>query len=220
MVSQLTLNKCREPLTARLTVPGGFSDDAMVHPGLALLAAITNRWLGRDAFHAGAFLSGAGTWAVMGAKEAGKSTTLGYLAAKGVGVISDDVLVVDGGHALAGPRCVDLRASAADWLGQGVDVGVVGARRRWRMHVPPVPAAVALQGWILPSWGERVELEVVPPAQRIPLLYANLAQLRVPRDPAQLLSLAALPCLILRRPRRWEAMDEAVAMLLDRIEQA
>jgi len=208
----------REPLTARLTVPGGFSDDEMVHPGLALLAAITNRWLGRHSFHAGAFLSGAGAWGVMGAKEAGKSTTLGYLASKGVGIISDDVLVIDGGDVLAGPRCVDLRASAADWLGQGVDIGLVGARRRWRMHVPPVPAAVPLQGWIVPSWGERVELEMVPPAQRISLLYANLALMCIPHDPAGLLRLAALPYLILRRPRRWETMEQAIAILLNRIE--
>lgn len=207
----------REPLTARFTAADVLSDDAMAHPGLAALAAITNRWLGRDAFHSGAFLAGAGAWAVMGAKEAGKSTMLGYLAAKGVGIVSDDMLIIGDGHALSGPRCVDLRPSAADWMGQGVDIGVVGDRRRWRVQVPPVPAAVPLQGWIVPVWGDRVELEVVPPAGRLPLLYANLGLTRIPRSPERLLRLAALPCLIFRRPRRWEAMEEAMVMLLDRV---
>lgn len=207
----------REPLAARFTVADVFSDDAMAHPGLGMLASITNRWLGRDSFHAGAFLAGAGAWAVLGAKEAGKSTMLGYLAAKGIGVVSDDVLIIGDGHALSGPRCVDLRHSAADWMGQGVDIGVVGERRRWRVQLPPVPAAAPLQGWIVPVWGDHVELEVVPPAGRLPLLYANLALTRIPRSPERLLRLAALPCLIFRRPRRWEAMEQAVVTLLDRL---
>lgn len=207
----------REPLTARFTATGGVSDDEMAHPGLGGLATITNRWLGRDVFHAGAFLAGAGAWGVMGAKEAGKSTTLGYLAAKGVDIMCDDVLVVEDGHGFAGPRCVDLRASAADWMGQGVDIGVVGDRRRWRVRVPPVPPAVPLRGWIVPVWGDRVALEAVAPAGRLPLLYANLGLIRIPRSPERLLRLAALPCLVFRRPRRWETMDEAVTMLLDRV---
>jgi hypothetical protein len=207
----------RESLTARFTPADVFSDDAMAHPGLSALASITNRWLGRDSFHAGAFLVGRGAWGVLGPREAGKSTVLGYLAAKGVGIVSDDVLIVGDGHALSGPRCVDLRHSAADWMGQGVDIGVVGDRRRWRIHVSPVPAAVALQGWIVPAWGDRLELETVPPAGRLPLLYANLSLKWIPRNPEKILRLAALPCLIFRRPRRWEAMEEAVAMLLDRV---
>jgi hypothetical protein len=207
----------REPLTARFTAAGVVSDDAMAHPGLAMLATITNRWLGRDAFHAGAFLAGAGAWAVMGAREAGKSSMLAYLAAKGVGIVSDDVLIIGDGHALSGPRCVDLRHSAADWMGQGVDIGIVGDRRRWRVQVPPVPAAVPLQGWIVPAWGDPVEVEAVSPAGRLPLLYANLGLTQIPRSPERLLRLAALPCLMFRRPRRWEATEEAVSMLLDRV---
>jgi hypothetical protein len=207
----------RVPLTARFTPADVFSDDAMAHPGLSTLASITNRWLGRDSFHAGAFLAGAGAWGVLGPREAGKSTVLGYLAAKGVGIVSDDVLIIGDGHALSGPRCVDLRHGAADWMGQGVDIGVVGDRRRWRIQVAPVPAAVPLQGWIVPTWGDRLEFETVPPVGRLPLLYANLSLTWIPRSPEKILRLAALPCLIFRRPRRLDAMEEAVAMLLDRV---
>lgn len=208
----------RDPLAARFTSPGGLDDDATIHPGLSLIAAIANRWLGRDAFHAGAFLTGAGAWAVLGAREAGKSTTLGHLAAKGLGIVADDVLIVEDGQALAGPRCIDLREGAASWLGQGADsVLTIGQRRRWRTHVPSVPPAVPLQGWILPTWGDRVELESVAAVRRLPLLYANLALTQIPRHPERLLRLAALPFLVFRRPRRWETMDEAAATLLDRL---
>ncbi|MGH3870104.1 MAG: hypothetical protein ACRDSR_01095 [Pseudonocardiaceae bacterium] len=208
----------RDPLSARFTSPAGFDDDAMIHPGLSLIAAVANRWLGRDAFHAGAFVTEAGAWAVMGAREAGKSTTLGHLTAKGLGLVTDDVLIVEDGQALAGPRCIDLRESAASWLGQGADnVLTIGQRRRWRTHVPPVPHTVPLQGWILPTWGDRVELESVAAVRRLPLLYANLALTQIPRQPEQLLRLAALPFLVFRRPRRWETMDEAATALLDRL---
>ncbi|MGH3755461.1 MAG: hypothetical protein ACRDRP_22750 [Pseudonocardiaceae bacterium] len=207
----------RAPLAARFTGPGGFDDDAIIHPGLSMLAAIANRWLGRDAFHAGAFLTGDGAWAVMGAREAGKSTTLAHLAAKGRGIVADDVLIIDNGHAFAGPRCIDLREGAADWLGQGERINTIGERRRWRVHVPPVPPTVPLRGWILPTWGDRVELEPVAAVRRLPLLYANLALTRIPRHPDRLLGLAALEFLVFRRPRRWETMDEAAATLLDRL---
>ena len=206
----------REPLTVRFTSPGGFSDAAVIHPALGLVAAVANRWLGRDVFHAGAFLNGDGAWAVMGAQEAGKSSLLGHLATKGVGIVADDAVVVDkDGLVHAGPRCVDLREGAADWLGQGEDIGIVGTRRRWRMHVPAVPAAVPLRGWIVPEWGDCIELGAVPVVLRHRLLYANRYLGEVPRRPERVLDLIALPFVIFRRPRRWESAEEATAALLD-----
>lgn len=207
----------RRPLSARYTAPGGYGDEAMIHPGLGLMSAIASRWLGREAFHSGAFVLEGGAWAVAGQQAAGKSSTLGQLASKGVGIVADDVLVVDDGHALAGPRCIDLRGDVAGWTGQGTDLGVVGARRRWRMRVPPVPAAVPLRGWIVPEWGDRVEIEPVAVRDRLAVLHANLAVTRVPSHPTRLMKLAALPFFVFRRPRRWEAMEAAVAALLDRL---
>jgi hypothetical protein len=209
----------REPLTVRFTSPGGFSDAAVIHPALGLIAAVANRWSGRDVFHAGAFLNSDGAWAVLGGREAGKSSLLGHLATKGVGIVADDAVVVDddAGLVLAGPRCVDLREGAAKWLGQGEDIGMVGARRRWRMHVPAVAGAVPLRGWIVPEWGDCIELETVPAVLRPQLLYAHRYLGQLPRRPERVLDLIALPFVIFRRPRRWESADDATAALLDRL---
>lgn len=208
----------REPLRVRFTSPGGFSDHAMVHPDLGVIAAIANYWLGRDAFHAGAFVTEAGAWAVLGVREAGKSSLLGHLASKGVGIVSDDVVVLDEGHVLAGPRCVDLREGAADWLGQGDDLGTVGNRRRWRVHVPQVPAAVLLRGWILPVWADRIRFDSVPAAVRLRVLVESFSVWGVPRPPERLLPLIALPFLEFARPRRWEVVEAASAALLERLD--
>ena len=209
----------RESLRARFTSPGGFSDHAMVHPNLGMIAAVTNYWLGRDAFHAGAFVTEAGAWAVLGVREAGKSSLLGQLASKGVGILSDDVVVLDEGRVLAGPRCVDLREGAACWLGQGDDLGMVGNRRRWRVHVPQVPAAVPLRGWIVPVWADRIRFDNVPPAVRLRLLVESFSVWGVPRPPERLLPLIALPFLEFARPRRWEEVEAASAALLERLDE-
>ena len=103
-----------------------------MHPYLAPVALVMARWLGREGFHGGGIVAGGGVWGVLGDKTAGKSTTLAWLAREGVGVVSDDVLVIDGGTALAGPRSVDLREEAAERLGVGEPMGRVGQRERWR----------------------------------------------------------------------------------------
>ncbi len=145
----------RDPLTASLTSPGGFSDDAVIHPDLGFLAAVVNRWAGREVFHAGAFLAENGAWGVLGTREAGKSSLLGLLAAKGVPVLADDALVVEDRTAFAGPRCIDLREGAADWLQQGTDIGMVGNRRRWRVRLPGGPRHRSARGLDRPGVGRR-----------------------------------------------------------------
>lgn len=205
----------RNPLTARLTSATGFSDEVIVHPELSSVASIAGHWLGRTVFHAGAFLTGTGAWAVLGAREAGKSTLLASLANKGVGIVTDDVMVVHADQVYAGPRCVDLREGAAQWLGQGEEIGTSGPRHRWRVRVDPIPAVVSLRGWILPEWNDLIRVEPVPVASRLPILCDNLAIKRPPADPEHLLDLSLLPILRFQRPRRWEVMDSAAAALLD-----
>lgn len=207
----------RNPLTAIFSSLGEFDDESVIHPHLSLIAAVHSYWCNRDAFHAGAFLTDAGAWAILGAREAGKSSLLGHLATTGMGVLTDDVLIMQDDQVCAGPRCVDLREGAARWFGQGEVVGASGPRPRWRMLVAPVPPTVPLRGWILPEWGDAIHIELITPARRLPVLYANLVSARLPRDPEGLLDLATLPLLSFRRPRRWAEMDRAAWALLEAV---
>jgi hypothetical protein len=189
--------------------------DALVHPHLAPVAAIAARWRRQESFHAGAVMLGEGAWAVMGAKGAGKSSLLAWLALSGHAVLTDDLLVVDAdGNALAGPRSIDLRVGAAQRFGVGEPLGVIGARERYRMLVGPVPAAVPLRGFIRLAWGGAPTVTPVPPAWRPAGLAAQRAVRLVPRDPQLLVQLSALPMVELRRPREWGHAVDAADQLL------
>jgi hypothetical protein len=129
--------------------------------------------------------------------------------------MTDDVMVVQGRSALAGPRCIDLRRETAELLGRGEALGMVGLRERWRMPIGPVEASLEIGGWIVLEWGDGVEVdEVAGPGERMETLAANLSLRLPPADPANLLDLAALPMLRLRRPQRLDALDAAHAALL------
>jgi hypothetical protein len=208
----------RATLTARFTLNQPTDDEAIVHPFLALSAAIASRWLGRETFHAGAFVVDDGAWAMLGQKGAGKSSTLGYLAVKGTTVLTDDVLVLDDGDALAGPSCIDLRPDAAAYLDAGEDLGVVGARSRFRVVMPAAPPRTPLRGWVFPTWSDTIEIVPIPASRRLPLIAANLALTLAPTRPQRFLDFAALPCFELRRPQRFDLLDETVTALLDRLQ--
>ena len=189
--------------------------EALVHPHLAPVAAIAARWRRRESFHAGAVILGDGAWAVMGAKGAGKSSLLAWLALGGHSVVTDDLLVIDEhANALAGPRSIDLRESGARRLGVGESLGVVGARERYRMVLDAVPAAVPLRGFIRLAWGGPATVTPVPPAWRPAELAAQRAVRLVPRDPDLLVKLSALPMVELRRPCEWGRAADAADRLL------
>jgi hypothetical protein len=207
----------RSTLTAQFRVDSPIDDEAVVHPFLALSAAIASRWLGRDAFHAGAFMVNEGAWAILGEKGVGKSSTLGCLGLNGTTVVTDDVLVLDNGDALGGPSCVDLRPDAAVFLDAGEDLGVVGARERRRLLLPTPPDRVRLHGWVFPTWSDTIELVPIPLTRRLPLLVANLALQQTPTNAARFLDYATLPCWEFRRPQRFDSLDESVGRLLDRL---
>lgn len=207
----------RETLTARFVMTDAHPHHAFLHPFLGLAAAIVSRWLDRDALHAGAVLGAAGAWGVLGAREAGKSSLLAAAHLRGVTVLSDDIVVVDRGEVLPGPACIDLRAPAAERLGTGEDLGVIGARERWRVRLPADVDPAPLAGWVLPDWGPDHRVEPVPPAERVRLVMANLALSRAPRRPERVLDLARVPVLRWQRPRDWAQMDRAVDTLLDAV---
>ncbi len=192
-------------------------DVALVHPHLASVAAVAARWLGRETFHAGAFLAGGGVWGVLGDKEAGKSSLLALLALAGVSIVSDDVLVLDGATALAGPRSIDLRSGAAAQLHAGEPLGVIGGRERWRVALDPVAAELPMRGWVLLGWDARTVARPVVGSSRLVTLGAHRGARLYPPDPGALVQLSALPFIELRRPRRWDSARDAVQRLLDAV---
>jgi hypothetical protein len=202
---------------AELQVPEDATDGAIIHPYLAPVALVMARWLGREGFHGGGIVAGGGAWGVLGDKTAGKSTTLAWLARAGVGVVADDVLIIDGELALAGPRSLDLREEAAQRLGAGEPMGRVGARERWRLQLAPVPAELPLRGWITLEWGDSVAVEPIRGAERLHALLPHRGVLLEPAQPAALIRLSALPHLRLIRPRDWDLLPEAADRLLDAI---
>jgi len=210
---QAHLDRRGRTTTLRLARPP--AREALVHPHLASTAVVTARWFDRQAFHAGAFVLEDGVWAVLGEREQGKSSALAWLAHAGFGVFADDVLVLDGDRALAGPRCLDLREEAAGHFGIGCDIGVVGSRRRWRVGLGAVPPELPFRGWVVLRWSDTVGLRPVPLAERLPVLLAGRG-LRLPEaDPRPWLPLVARPMVVLGRPRDWTAADTAMGVLLE-----
>jgi len=191
------------------------SPSALVHPYLAAVAAVRAHWSGRDSFHAGGFVAGGGVWGLLGDKGAGKSSTLAAMSRAGVAVISDDVLILDGDNAFAGPRSIDLRGDAAQRLGIGRPLGVIGQRERWRLPLPTVDPELPFRGWVTLRWGPKVVVDQVRGSNRLRELLRHRA-LRVPPPvPAALVELARRPLLALTRPRGWSSLDGALERLLD-----
>jgi hypothetical protein len=199
---------------ATFTFPEPVRTDALVHPLLAPVGAVMAYWLGRESVHAGAIVVGGRVWGLVGERGAGKSTTVACCVVRGCGLVSDDLLVLDQGRAFAGPRSIDLRREAAERLGVGEALGVVGTRERWRIVAEPVGPRLELAGWIFLAWGERLGAVPVSAAERLRRLHLNRGVTVPPRDPAALLDVATLPGWELRRPRGWESLTAAVELLL------
>jgi hypothetical protein len=207
----------RSSARASFALPERPKDGSLVHPHLASVAVVWAHWRGRESFHAGAFIAGGGAWGVLGDREAGKSSLLAALALAGTPILADDVLIVDGMTALAGPRSIDLRGDAARALGAGEPLGVVGNRERWRLTLEPADAEQPLRGWVSLGWDSGSKCTVAPltGSDRLRTLGAHRGIKLYPPDPAALIELSALPFLVLRRPRRWERIGDAVDRLLD-----
>lgn len=194
-------------------VPRPLSAEELVHPYLVPVAAVMSLWHDRESIHAGAFVGGDGVWGVVGERESGKSSTLARLALDGVGIISDDLLAVDGTTVLPGPRALDLREGPAARLGVGSSIGVAGARERWRLRLGPVSRALELRGWIHLAWGERVEALPLEGGERVARLFAQRAARLPSQAPELLLELASLPSWEVRRPREWDSLGETADCL-------
>lgn len=212
---QLDLERGQAVLTAP-SLPGA---DEVVHPYLSSLGAMTAYLKGEESFHAGAVVLGGGAWAIVGDREAGKSSTLASLAVRGVPVVCDDMLVLRERTAFAGPRSIDLRRDAAEALGLGSTIGVVGTRERWRMRIAPVEPELELRGWIFLEWGDRIAVEPATASQRVTQLRRARGALLPPADPTALLELARLPGLTLRRPRDLDLLPATLDAIIGAVEK-
>ncbi len=159
-------------------------DRALVHPHLAGVAAVAAHWLGRESFHAGAFVAGGGVWGLLGERGAGKSSMLASLALAGVPVVSDDVLVLDSRTALAGPRSIDLRSDASAHLDAGEPLGVIGGRERWRLPLAPIAPELPLRGWVVLGWDERTAVRQLQGSRRLTSLLPYRAARLYPPEAA------------------------------------
>ena len=192
--------------TVTIVTTERLDDAALAHPFLAFPLAVAAHWRGRQVFHGGVFLHGDGAWALLGAKEAGKSSTLASLLAGGVTVLADDLAVVEGRTVYTGPRSIDLRGDAAEVLG-GVDLGLVGGRRRWRLDAGVAPPSAPLAGFVVLEWGDAVEVRPVPAGERLSVLVEHGVVRSGDLDPLAYLDLAGRPMWRLVRPRRPEGLD-------------
>lgn len=210
----------RLALRAVFRLPMRPDDRALVHPHLAGVAAIAAHWLGRESFHAGAFVAGGGVWGLLGDRGAGKSSLLASLALAGVPVLCDDVLVLDGRTALAGPRSIDLRSDVAERLGIGEPLGVIGERERWRVPLEPIAPELPLRGWVVLGWDERTIVKRAQGSERLTSLLPHRAARLYPPKPQELIVLSSLPFLQLLRRRCWDSGDDALRRLLDAVDTA
>lgn len=200
----------REPARAQYRSPHPLQASALAHPVFSRVASVFARWQGHEVLHAGAFLNSGGAWALLASNEGGKSTLLAGLASRGLDILSDDLLVVDGRRVYAGPRCLDLRETAAEHL------QVTGTTRRardgerHRLTLDATPTDVPLAGLIFLEWGERVQTARVPAKARGAYLAPFRRWPALAAGPHGMLELLATQSWTLRRPRDWQALPETL----------
>ena len=184
--------------------------EAVLHPGLVPAAAVIALWQGRACIHAAGVLVAGSAWGLLAEREGGKSTTAAMLAAGDGAIFTDDMLIVAGFEAFAGPASVDLRDDAAERLG-GTSLGVVGSRTRWRKLLERPAVAAPLGGWVELVWSDGpVRITEVAAGERVAILDRHLS---LPVRGEQLLELADRPMLRFERPRELAAADAATERL-------
>jgi hypothetical protein len=199
-----------EPV-ARFSFPRPVPDADLLHPYLTAACALFWQWCGREALHAGAFGLARGAVLVFGGKEAGKSSTLAWLAAeRGATVLSDDLAIIDQERVLVGPRCIDVRD-------EGSDGRLVRDRRRTRLDLGAAPSAPRISATVVLRWGEPVSFKPVSPRDRLGELGAHRSYPPLTGSPSTLLWLASLPMFALTRPHDTARLPDATDLLLDEL---
>lgn len=204
----------RQRRLARFHKAGPPDAHEVAHPCLRHVGVTFGRWDGRVAFHGGGIFVGGAVWGVLGAKEAGKSTTLAWMSGAGHGIFADDLLVLAGSTALAGPRAVDLRPAAAALLPHRDALVVVRQGQRYRLVLEEVPPEAPLGGFVVLSAGDEVGLELVPLSERIEILRQHLTLRRAGLAGPTLLGLLAFPMWRVQRSRDWADLPRLLERLL------
>jgi hypothetical protein len=208
----------RDPPRITFHLPDPPVPDALVHPLGTVPLAILARWRGDVTLHAGAFATPTGAWAVVGPREAGKSTMLASLASRGIPLLADDLLAILDRRVWPGPACVDLRPDAATRFPGARDLGIVSGRRRFRLSTATETRRLPLQGIFVLEWHERsgVNVEPLTLEERLRLLYdLEYIALVGPADPRLLMDLLDVPAWRISRPRDWREADAGLDAVLN-----
>ncbi len=208
----------RDPAAIMLDFPEPVMADAVVHPLLTPAIAVLARWRGDVTLHAGAFHAGGRAWGVVGQREAGKSTMLATLAERGCPILADDLLVLSGTTAHAGPNCIDLRPDVAAWMPGVRFLGQVAGRLRYRLSTPLGPTEAELGGFFLLDWNDdqAVALEPLDADAALKMLYEQeYFGLMGPADPRKILDLLETPMWRVSRPPDREFTDETISRILE-----
>jgi hypothetical protein len=207
------LRQERDATEAHFHLAARPTDEDLLHPHLAPAAALYWQWAGREAIHAGVFEVGGGAILMLGDKEAGKSTTLAWLATQGgTPVLSDDLAVLDGRDVLVGPRSIDLRVQGAL---PGVSEHLVRSGERNRVRLPAASPTLPLAGLVVLDWAPEAELEPVGFTTRMELIARQRTFPTVAANPTALLELASVPMVRAVRPRDLAGLAPFCRRLVD-----
>lgn len=166
----------------------------LVHPGLAMAAAVVNAWLGREVLQGGVVLGPSGGIAVLGPSRAGKSTVLASAMLAGHTVVADELVVVDRGRALAGPATMSVRGDSARALAITDDrCRALRGQDAITIPVGDAPSAVPLIGWVELGWGATPSVRSLGPAARLAALGRHRRHGNLHHRADALMALAELP---------------------------
>lgn len=205
LVDGRSISLRRTPAEACYVGESELSLAEVIHPFLAPAASVHAEWQGWIPIHAGAFYVNGGAWLLLANRVGGKSTTLAALAASGVPVLADDLVVLRGSRVMAGPRSVDLRQPGPF---DATDLGKVGERRRWRMSLPSVVPEAPVVGAISLKWSTMSEVRPLSAADRSQAMKSALSMSVSPR---LFLTTLAIPAYEIRRSRG--AIDQTLRLV-------
>lgn len=198
------------------TLSGGpaRSLDDLVHPYLAPIAALVNRWLGNPSFHAAVVARGDRALGLLGERGQGKTTTAAALQeGADLEVLSDDLLVLEGTHVLPGPLTLDLRPEGSALLGLSGSAVRGGTRLRRALEEPALMQVPRLEALVFLEFADKTSLTEVPVRERLACLAPHLYWPGLPYASRDLLRLAAVPSFRLGRPYGRQGLEAAVKLL-------